>query len=695
MFSILASLFIVMGILSTPQVVQAKMYDPTDDLVPQESEDLPQTDAPVVRANEIPIKNYQLDVYVDPKSEDSSFWDNINIFKIPDNVSQAISQVQTTVLQALWKAYIITVNALIFLVEQAFTFDIINSMMGYIVQFITQLGGGSGIGQYMSWMLMGTAGWMVYVFAKREYRRLLSGLVVASVLSCFFAYYVSNSEDVLSKLNGYRSNVANAILTSSTYALDTSDNKDDKQNTDNENIQNMKAQDAVSVQYGLSRIRNIMHDAFIVKPWMLLEYGTTNIGMIGGASKPSDATADNIETGKKKVKQLLNLSPGSNQRKDYIKDNREDMYTSPAKTGERIGLECLMWVPALLALGFSGALSALVLCYGVVFLVAAIVGVFVLLLAVFPPFRGFAFQFFGKLIKSLANMILYTFVIVLLFSLINIIYKIGEENYWNYMQMMTAILVVLVVMLFFRKQIWGYQLARAKLSEAKKFTQEKVKERRQRESDKEKDELIRMLSSNNMDSSPAGNKRFNQQSPSHPMNRTMKAMERRKNDPVSPIKKNPHLNKGTDGQKNDAKRDMKLGQKLNKKPQNGAIKKQPNVHPISSLQGNKNSQTDNKKGQANDHSKNLVNRMNRQSDKQSERIAKGDGSNRRMNQARQANRIQNFDTPRQGVLKKQPVNPNQPNSQNKNHESGQEEPNRRDHEKRIQNMERQHNKHQI
>ena len=59
--------------------------------------------------------------------------------------------------------------------------------------------------------------------------------------------------------------------------------------------------DTSSVRYGVSRIRNLMHDLLIVKPYLLLEFGTTNYGVIGGG-KDDNASPEQITKGKETVK---------------------------------------------------------------------------------------------------------------------------------------------------------------------------------------------------------------------------------------------------------------------------------------------------------------------------------------------------------------------------------------------------------
>ncbi|NGY93866.1 hypothetical protein F3K44_31370 [Bacillus megaterium] len=116
---------------------------------------------------------------------------------------------------------------------------------------------------------------------------------MAAILSAVFTVYVQNSDQLLGQLNNGRNALTSAVLGASTYSLgnDTSKEKsaEDQANTSYTNED--------SVRYGLSQIRNLMHDLLIVKPYLLLEFGTTNYGVIGGG-KAKNSTPAQINKGK-------------------------------------------------------------------------------------------------------------------------------------------------------------------------------------------------------------------------------------------------------------------------------------------------------------------------------------------------------------------------------------------------------------
>ncbi|MEK4678216.1 CD3337/EF1877 family mobilome membrane protein [Bacillus sp. FSL K6-2944] len=454
--------------------VSAESPNVMDELTPKS--DLPETSAPIVKYNEYPIDHYELDVYIDKEKKEEGFLDKINIFKLDEKVYSNIQTMQYEILKGIWYAYLVTVNFGIYLMEQAFTFDLVGSTLEYVSVFISQIGGKSGVGQFLSFMLILTAGWLVYSFAKREIRNTFTSLIVAALLSAFFTVYVQNSDSVIRELNDTANTISNTILSSSTYSLDESAAKSERTPTNNEILRESQYKDAQSAKYGLSRIRNLMHDLLIVKPYLMLEFGTTNLAVIGGAKNKNEYNSQNIDAGKEKVKSLLKEKPNSNDRTDFVEKNVKDSLFSPENTSQRIVLAFLVWIPAIVILVMVGYLSVLTQIFGIAFLITAVMGVFILLLGIFPAWRGYVKQWGGKLLAFLSMRVVYTFLLILMFSFTNIAYKVAEGNFWSYGQTVIAILIIYATAFFLQKKLFGYKLYRKHKDQAKSFIRERVDE---------------------------------------------------------------------------------------------------------------------------------------------------------------------------------------------------------------------------
>lgn len=454
--------------------VSAESPNVIDELTPKSN--LPETSAPIVKYNEYPTDHYELDVYIEKEKKEEGLLDKINIFKLDEKAYSHIQTMQYELLNGIWYAYLVTVNFGIYLMEQAFTFDLVGATLEYVSVFISQIGGKSGVGQFLSFMLILTAGWLVYSFAKREIRNTFTSLIVAALLSAFFTVYVQNSDSVIRELNDTANTISNTILSSSTYSLDESAANSERTPTNNEILRESQYKDAQSAKYGLSRIRNLMHDLLIVKPYLMLEFGTTNLAVIGGAKNKNEYNKQNIDAGKEKVKSLLKEKPGSEGRKAFVKKNVKDSLFSPENTGQRIVLAFLVWIPAIVILVMVGYLSVLTQIFGIAFLITAVMGVFILLLGIFPAWRGYVKQWGGKLFAFLAMRVVYTFLLILMFSFTNIAYKVAEGNFWSYGQTVIAILIIYATAFFLQKKLFGYKLYRKHKDQAKSFIRERVDE---------------------------------------------------------------------------------------------------------------------------------------------------------------------------------------------------------------------------
>ncbi|MED4116344.1 CD3337/EF1877 family mobilome membrane protein [Priestia megaterium] len=472
---ILLKIILFVFILATlcPVATHAEAPNVMDELMPKS--DLPQTNAPLLRYNEVPLENYDIDIAV-KGDEDSHWYDSINIFDVDEKLYNNIAAFQQQILSGIWYGYLVVVNFGIFLMEQAFTFDIIDSMLSYITVFISETGGTYGIGQFMGFMMIMVSGWLIYSFAQKKYRATVSGLIMAALLSAVFTAYVQNSDQLLGQLNQARNYISGAVLTSSTYSLGDGNEDAIRKEMVQDRQQDQATQsykDTSSVRYGVSRIRNLMHDLLIVKPYLLLEFGTTNYGVIGGG-KDDNASPSQIKAGKETVKKLLSKKPGDKERKNIVKQNANHSLFAPEHTNKRIVLSLLIWIPALVILAMVGYLATFIQIYGVGFLLTAITGVFVLFLSIFPAFQRFAKQFAMKLLGFLAMCIGLTVLLILLFSFVNISYKVASENNWAYAQTIIAVLIIVAAIFALQKQLFGYKLYDEKKQQIKQAWREKV-----------------------------------------------------------------------------------------------------------------------------------------------------------------------------------------------------------------------------
>ncbi|MGG1910822.1 MFS transporter [Priestia megaterium] len=592
-------LFAVCLLYPTPLVLAAAP-NVMDELMP--NSDLPQTNAPLLRYNEVPLENYDIDVYV--KDDDDKGWfDSINIFKVDEKVYNNIAAFQQQILSGIWYGYLVVVNFGIFLMEQAFTFDIIDSMLSYITGFISETGGTYGIGQFMGFMMIMVAGWLVYSFAQKKYRATVSGLFMAALLSAVFTVYVQNSDQLLGQLNQARNYISGAVLTSSTYSLGDGDEEAIKEEMIKDRQRDQATQsykDTSSVRYGVSRIRNLMHDLLIVKPYLLLEFGTTNYGVIGGG-KGDNASSEQIKKGKETVKELLSKKPGSSKRDTVVKENADHSLFAPEHTNKRIVLSLLIWVPALVILAMVGYLATFIQIYGVGFLLTAITGVFVLFLSIFPTFQRFAKQFAGKLVGFLAMCIGLTVLLILLFSFVNITYKVASENNWAYAQTIVAVLIVVAAIFALQKQLFGYKIYSEKKQQIQQAWRQKVDAIKFRDAQRQYAHVEPFYTGDNVHSHSRSGQRGTTNARAR--EQMEKAMERQSNKPT--LRRNKPIDSNGNVIEDTSKRNVMPFKKRQDKEQKNNLSSEKGVIP-----------NPHKKDQASNHNQAMSNQIDRQQKRQ-------------------------------------------------------------------------------
>ncbi|MGU3397272.1 MFS transporter [Priestia sp. D51] len=583
-----------------PVTTYAAAPNVMDELMPKSN--LPQTNAPLLRYDEVPLENYDIDVYV-KEDDDKGWFDSINIFKVDEKVYNNIAAFQQQILSGIWYGYLVVVNFGIFLMEQAFTFDIIDSMLSYITGFISETGGTYGIGQFMGFMMIMVAGWLVYSFAQKKYRATVSGLFMAALLSAVFTVYVQNSDQLLGQLNQARNYISGAVLTSSTYSLGDGDEKAIKEEMIEDRQRDQATQsykDTSSVRYGVSRIRNLMHDLLIVKPYLLLEFGTTNYGVIGGG-KDDNASPEQITKGKETVKKLLSKKPGSQQRKGIIKQNADHSLFAPEHTNKRIVLSLLIWVPALVILAMVGYLATFIQIYGVGFLLTAITGVFVLFLSIFPTFQRFAKQFVGKLVGFLAMCIGLTVLLILLFSFVNITYKVASENNWAYAQTIVAVLIVVAAIFALQKQLFGYKIYSEKKQQIQQAWRQKVDAIKFRDAQRQYAHVEPFYTGDNVHSRSKSGQRGT--TDTRAREQMEKAMERQSNKPT--LRRNKPIDSNGNVIEDTPKRNVMPFKKRQDKERKNNLSSEKGVIP-----------NPHKKGQASNHNQAVSNQIDRQQKKQ-------------------------------------------------------------------------------
>ena len=263
-----------------------------DNLVPQDTEtgSIGEVD---LKYNEYPQHHYELDTYVDTAGD----WMPWNW---ADGAGKQIYIALMEVVNAIWSLNVLLANFTMLIVQEAFDLDFVSGVVDQIAAAIQNVAGfgPSGFMANGLWPLLVTfilaivGAWATYVgMIKREISRAWGGLISSIVIFVFSLGFFSNADEIIGGINKWSSDLQSNILGISA------------------SIVNPGA--SYNAEEGIATVRNQMFDLMLKKPYMLMQYGTTEV---------DDGTS----------KYILSIDPilEAEKRQDKVKKEVEDQNNS-------------------------------------------------------------------------------------------------------------------------------------------------------------------------------------------------------------------------------------------------------------------------------------------------------------------------------------------------------------------------------
>lgn len=479
--AVLACVFLCSFLAQPAQAKDPSKYNPNLDqeFSPEEDDsDIPKTKAPVAGYGEYPMSHYHLDIYKPKKDKDNSnskkhapggfqkaaLWimhpKLMTKTEAKSTGSSLMTSVEMFFVNLIWRGYRWITHAGIAVLTQAFTFDLVHHMLGKVGNVIHELG--TGIKFLMSFMLFLAACFLIFKFGQGQFRSVIGSLLIAALFAAGFSWYLDHSTDVMRILNKNTNRVSNAVLNSASYSI----NEGEAKKATGENEKKRKANDH-NEYLGVSKMHNVMHDLFIVKPYELMQYGTTDLAVIGGAN-PGHVDADHptqeeakAQKGDKKdgrdhIRAILKHEPGSKKRDQAVQDQGDHSIMWPGFISQRMSIALMIWIPSLFVVPILVILAVLEQVYSLMFLTYAVVGVFTIFMAIFPPWQSFVRGWIKNVLSTLAMKIGLAMMLVLMFTFTNIAYQLANGTLsYGYGATMFLIIIIFVTIFAFRKRIFG------------------------------------------------------------------------------------------------------------------------------------------------------------------------------------------------------------------------------------------------
>ena len=349
--------------------------------------------------SQYPLENYQLDFYVD----NSWSWLPWNWL---DGIGKSVQYGLYCITNFIWTISLYLSNATGYVVQQAYKLDFINDMADSIGKSIQTLAGvtenGFGsTGFYVGFLLLIILIVGIYVaytgLIKRETSKALHAVINFVVVFIVSASFIAYAPDYIKKINDFSSDISTASLDLGTkIMLPDSDNQ---------------GKDSVDL------IRDSLFSIQVQQPWLLLQFGNSDIEEIG---------ADRVEA-------LVSASPSADDgatREDVVKteieDNDNDNLTIP-QVINRLGMVFFLLIFNLGITIFVFLLTGMMIFSQILFIIFAMFLPISFLLSMIPSYENMAKQAIVRVFNTIMTRAGITLIVTVAFSISSMFYNISTD----------------------------------------------------------------------------------------------------------------------------------------------------------------------------------------------------------------------------------------------------------------------------
>ena len=346
-----------------------------------------------------PLDNYQLDFYVD------SGWDWLP-WNWLDGIGKQVMYGLYAITNFIWTISLYLSNATGYLIQEAYSLDFISSTADSIGKNMQTLagvttGGLSSEGFYIGFLLILILVVGIYVaytgLIKRETTKAIHAVVNFVMVFVLSAAFIAYAPDYIGKINEFSADISNASLTLGTKIV----------------LPNSESQGKDSVDL----IRDCLFSIQVKQPWLLLQYGNSDMESIG---------ADRVES-------LLSTSPDENNGQDREEivveeiEDRENTNLTITKTINRLGTVFFLFMFNIGISVFVFLLTGIMIFSQVLFIIYAMFLPVSFLLSMVPSFEGMSKRAITKLFNTILTRAGITLIITVAFSISTMLYNLSGE----------------------------------------------------------------------------------------------------------------------------------------------------------------------------------------------------------------------------------------------------------------------------
>ncbi|HFQ8588130.1 TPA: CD3337/EF1877 family mobilome membrane protein [Clostridioides difficile] len=346
-----------------------------------------------------PLRNYQLDFYVD----NSWGWLPWNW---TDGIGKSVQYGLYCITNFIWIISLYLSNATGYVVQEAYKLDFINDMadsIGKSMQTIAGINqnGISNSGFYIGFLLLFVLILGIYVaytgLIKKETSKAINSVINFVVIFIISASFIAYAPDYIKKVNEFSSDISTASLNLGTKIVTSNSNNEGK--------------DSIKL------IRDNLFSIQVQQPWILLQYGNSNIE----------------EVGKERVEKLLSTDPGENdgkKRDEIVKSEIEEKHNNNLTITEvmsRLGKVFFLLIFNIGITIFVFLLVSMMIFSQILFIIFAIFLPLSFLLSMIPSYESVGRQAIVKLFNTIMMRAGITLIITIAFSISTMFYTISTD----------------------------------------------------------------------------------------------------------------------------------------------------------------------------------------------------------------------------------------------------------------------------
>ena len=342
-----------------------------------------------------PLENYQLDFYVD------SSWDWLP-WNWLDGIGKSIQYGLYAITNFVWTVSLYISNATGYVVQEAYKLDFISDTASSIGKNIQTLAGVtsngfSSEGFYVGFLLILILVMGIYVaytgLLKRETTKAIHAVINFLVVFILSASFIAYAPNYISKINDFSADISSSALSLGTKIVLPDSNS--------------KGKDSVDL------IRDSLFSIQVKQPWLLLQYGESDIETLG---------SDRVES-------LLSKSPDTDDREDVVIEEIEDKdndYLSVTKTMTRLGMVVFLFIFNIGISIFVFLLTGMMIFSQVLFIIYAMFLPISFILSMIPTYEGMAKKALTKLFNTIMMRAGITLIITTAFSISTMFYSMSS-----------------------------------------------------------------------------------------------------------------------------------------------------------------------------------------------------------------------------------------------------------------------------